>query len=150
MSVPTEREASAAALAVESDPDRFHTIFVVFVTIGILLAFGLGVREVLIEPVIELDDVRHSDISEPVPVQAQVLARNTSGDVTYCIEVVITASDRDGLTLASQTVEPTSGDGTLPPGRSANYVAVFSELTQQQIDEELSDFFAFVTAYDPC
>ena len=34
-----------------------------------------------------------------MPAQAQVLARNTSDDTTYCIEVTITATDRDGLSL---------------------------------------------------
>ena len=74
------------------------------------------------EPVIQLDDVRGSE-EGVTPVEAQVLARNTSEDTTYCIEVTITATDRDGLSLATAVAEPTTGDGTLGPGRSANFNA---------------------------
>lgn len=142
-------DTSASGLAVEHDPDRYRPLFIAFVTIGILLATVLGIREVVLEPVVQLDEVRSSDREEP-PVQAQVLALNTSDDTTYCVEVTITAVDLDGQTLLEVVADPTSTDGSLPPGRSANYVAMFDGLTEQELDEELDDFLAFVTASDEC
>jgi hypothetical protein len=134
--------------AARSD-DRWHRAFILFVTIGIVVAAVLGIREVISEPVIQLDDVRGSD-QDVMPLEAQVLARNTSEDTTYCIEVTVTATDRDGLSLATAVAEPTTGDGTLGPGRSANFNATFDDLTQQDIDEKLDSYYAFVTRQDPC
>ena len=134
----------------ELDRDRWRAAFIAFVTVGLILASVLGIREVVNESVIQLDDVRASD-EGVVPVQAQVLARNTSGATTYCVQITITATDRDGLSLASVVAEPTTGDGTLGPGRSANFVGVFGdELTQQEVDEELESFYGFVTDSQPC
>jgi hypothetical protein len=129
--------------------DRWHRAFILFVTIGIVVAAVLGIREVISEPVIQLDDVRGSD-QDVMPLEAQVLARNTSEDTTYCIEVTVTATDRDGLSLATAVAAPTTGDGTLGPGRSANFNATFEDLTQQDIDEKLDSYYAFVTRQDPC
>jgi hypothetical protein len=129
--------------------DRWHRAFILFVTIGIVVAAVLGIREVISEPVIQLDDVRGSD-QDVMPLEAQVLARNTSEDTTYCIEVTVTATDRDGLSLATAVAAPTNGNGTLGPGRSANFNATFDELTQQDIDEKLDSYYAFVTRQDPC
>src|SRR5262245_58102999 len=120
----------------EVGEDRWHRAFIAFVTIGIVLATVLGIREIITEPVIQLDDVRGSE-EGGFTHKAQVLARNTSEDTTYCIEVTITATDRDGLSLATAVAEPTTGDGTLGPGRSANFNAQFDDLTQEEIDEEL-------------
>ena len=129
--------------------DRWHGLFLAFTSIGIVVAAVLGIREVVTEPVIQLDDVRGSE-EGVVPHEAQVLARNTSETTTYCIEVTITATDRDGLSLATAVAEPTTGDGTLKPGRSANFNAEFDDLTQQEIDEKLDGYFAFVTRQEQC
>ena len=129
--------------------DRWHRVFIAFVTIGIIVATVLGLREVINTPVIQLDDVRGSD-KQVTPHEAQVMARNTSKDTTYCIEVTITATDRDGLSLSTAVAEPTTGDGTLGPGRTANFNASFDDLTQQEIDEELDSYYAFVTHQEDC
>jgi hypothetical protein len=129
--------------------DRWRRAFIAFVSVGIVLAAVLGIREVVNEPVIQVDDVRGSE-EDVVPPQAQVLARNTSEDTTYCVEVTISATDRDGLSLATAVAAPTTGDGTLQPGRSANFIAQFDDLTEQEIDEELDSYYAFVTRADPC
>ena len=132
-----------------ADEDRWHRAFVVFVSVGIVLASVLGIREIITEPVIQLDDVRGSE-EGVMPAEAQVLARNTSDDTTYCIEVTITATDRDGLSLATAVAAPTTGDGTLGPGRSANFNATFDDLTQQEMDEKLDSYYAFVTRQEAC
>jgi hypothetical protein len=129
--------------------DRWHRVFIAFVSVGIVLAAVLGIREVVNKPVIQLDDVRGSE-EDVVPPQAQVLARNTSEDTTYCVEVTISATDRDGLSLATAVATATTGDGTLKPGRSANFIAQFDDLTEQEIDEKLDSYYAFVTRADPC
>ena len=129
--------------------DRWHRAFILFATVGLIVATVLGIREIVSEPVIQLDDVRGSE-DGVVPVKAQVLARNTSNATTYCIEVTITATDRDGLTLATAVAQPTTGDGTLAPGRTANFNAELADLTQQEIDEELDTFYAFVTRQEVC
>jgi hypothetical protein len=129
--------------------DRWHRAFIAFVSVGIVLAAVLGIREVVSEPTIQLDDVRGSE-EDVVPPQAQVLARNTSEQTTYCVEVTISATDRDGLSLATAVAEATTGDGSLEPGRSANFIARFDDLTEQEIDEELDGYYAFVTRQDPC
>ncbi len=137
------------AAAPEVDRDRWHTAFVAFVAVGLILASVLGIREVISESVIQLDDVRGSE-EGVLPVQAQVLARNTSQQTTYCVQITLTATDRDGLSLATAVAEPTTGDGSLGPGRSANFVGVFDHLTQQEIDEELDSFYGFVTDSQAC
>ena len=51
-------------VAITSDTageDRWHRVFIAFVTIGIIVATVLGVREIVNEPVIQLDDVRGSE-----------------------------------------------------------------------------------------
>ena len=135
--------------AVEVSEDRWHRVFIAFVTVGLIVATVLGVREIVNEPVIQLDDVRGSE-EGVTPVEAQVLARNTSEDTTYCIEVTITVTDRDGLSLATVIAEPTTGDGVLAPGRTANFNGEFADLTQQEIDEELDTYYAFVTNQEVC
>jgi len=142
-------DRAPGAGAVEVSEDRWHRVFIAFVTVGLIVATVLGVREIVNEPVIQLDDVRGSE-EGVTPVEAQVLARNTSEDTTYCIEVTITATDRDGLSLATVIAAPTTGDGVLAPGRTANFNGEFADLTQQEIDEELDTYYAFVTHQEVC
>jgi hypothetical protein len=139
----------AEATPTDAPADRWHRVFIAFVTVGIIVAAVLGIREIVTEPVIQLDEPRGSE-EDVLPHQAQVLARNTSEDTTYCIEVTISATDRDGLSLATAVAAPTTGDGTLQPGRSANFNAQFDDLTEEEIDEELDSYYAFVTRQDVC
>lgn len=144
-----EVESGPGGLVVEHDRDRTRSLFYAFVTLGLIVALVLGIRDVIVKPVIELDDVRGSDAATR-PIKAQVLAVNTSEETTYCVTITLTVADTEGLTLRSATATPTTGDGRLPPGRSANFTATFDDLTDKEIDEELSDYFAFVTSADPC
>ncbi len=110
--------------------DRWHRLFIAFVTVG------HPARLVPRDPRGDHASRSSSSTTCAVPtttccrVQAQVLARNTSSDTTYCIEITVDRR-RPRRARASRTVvaEPTTGDGELGPGRSANFVAVFDELT---------------------
>ena len=138
---------------VASDPaldhDRWRRPFYAFVTVGMLVAFALGVYQVIDKPVVRLSDVRATWEADAVP-RAQVLARNASESTTYCIEVTFTAVDTDGLTLESVIGQPTTGAASLRPGQSANFAASFEQLSATEIREELEDVLAFVTARQEC
>jgi hypothetical protein len=131
------------------DRDRWHRPFYAFVTIGMVLAFVLGVFQVIDKPVVRLSDVRATWDDGAVP-RAQVLARNASDSTTYCIEITFTAVDTDGLTLESVVGQPTTGAASLRPGGSANFAAEFTKLTETEIHEELDDVLAFVTGREAC
>ena len=70
-----------------------------------------GIREVINEPVIQLDDVRGSERRRACPRRRRCWRATRPSDTTYCIEVTITAIDRDGLSLETVVAEPTTGDG---------------------------------------
>jgi hypothetical protein len=128
--------------------DRWAPAFWVFVVVGIVVAFALGVREIIDRPPVRLSAVRVGDEAGGT-TRAQVLARNESS-TTYCVEVLITAVDGDGLTLAEAIAVPNQGDGRLAPGASVNMAAVLTDLTQQELDEELDEYLAFVTERQEC
>jgi hypothetical protein len=129
--------------------DRWAPVFWVVVFAGIVIAFGLGVREILDRPPVELSEVRVGDAAGGT-TRVQVLARNTSSTTAYCVEVTITAVDGDGLTLAEAIAVANQGDGRLEPGDSVNMAAVLEGLTQQELDEELDEYLAFVTDRQEC
>ncbi|HWM22599.1 MAG TPA: hypothetical protein VNO51_23100 [Ilumatobacteraceae bacterium] len=134
---------------VDHDVDRWRTAFHAFVIIGMILAAVLGIREVIDEPIVRLSDVR-STRDEGTAPRAQVLARNHSATTTYCIEITFEAIDGDGLSLESVVAEPTTGGPSLRPGQSSNFAAVFENLTEIEIREDLDDFLAFVTDRTEC
>jgi hypothetical protein len=115
------------------------------VSVGIVLASVLGIREVITEPVIQLGDVRGSE-EGVVPVQAQVLAqrratrptasRSRSPPPTETVSVrhQVAADDRRRHARA----------------RSQRLQRPVRDLTQQEIDEKLDSYYAFVTRQEPC
>jgi hypothetical protein len=119
------------------------------VVAGIVVAFALGVREIVDRPPVRLSEVRVGDEAGGT-TRVQTLARNYSSTTTYCVEVTITAVDGDGLTLAEGVAVPNQGDGRLAPGASVNMAAVLEDLTQQELDEELDEYLAFVTDRHEC
>ena len=129
--------------------DRWAPLFWAVVVIGIITGFALGVREIIDSPPVTLSDVRVGDDTGGPP-RVQVLAENESSNTTYCIEVTISAVDSDGLTLAEAVAAPTRGEPVLGPGQSINLSAELTDLTRQQIDEELDEYLAFVTSRRAC
>ena len=129
--------------------DRWAPLFWAVVVIGIITGFALGVREIIDQPPVTLSDVRVGDDTGGAP-RVQVLAENESSTTTYCIEVTISAVDSDGLTLAEAVAAPTRGEPVLGPGQSINLSAELTDLTPQQIDEELDEYLAFVTSRRAC
>ena len=134
---------------VPAERDRWAPLFWAVIVIGIVAGFALGVREIIEQPPVTLSDVRVGDATGGPP-RVQVLAENESSTTTYCIEVTISAVDRDGLTLAEAVAVPTRGEATLGPGQSTNLAAELTDLTQQQVDEELDEYLAFVTSRRAC
>jgi hypothetical protein len=140
-----------SGVAIEPETrDRWRTAFYALVTIGMLLGFGLGVREVIDKDPVRLGTVREGAADDGT-LRAQVLAKNWSSATTYCVTVKITAVDRDGRTLAEGIAVPLRGEESkLKPGESLNLAAPLPDLTQREIDEKLSDYLAFVTERHRC
>ncbi len=147
MSVRTG-SAEMPVATVPETRDRWAPVFYVVVILGMIVAFVLGVREIVDRPPVRLSEVRVGDEAEGT-TRGQVLARNHSS-TTYCVEVTITAVDGDGLTLAEAIAVPNQGDGRLAPGASVNMGAVLTDLTAQEIDEELDEYLAFVNDRQAC
>jgi hypothetical protein len=129
--------------------DRWATLFWIVVIGGMIVGFALGVREIIDRPPVTLSDVRVGDDEAGAP-RAQVLARNESTTTTYCFEVTIRAVDGDGLTLAEAVAVARDGETRLEPGDNANLAAELTDLTAQEVDEELDDYLAFVTERHAC
>ena len=70
--------------------DRWAPVFWILVIGGMLVAFALGVREIVDRPPVRLSEVRVGDEAEGT-TRVQTLARNFSSTTTYCVEVTITA-----------------------------------------------------------
>ena len=134
---------------VPAERDRWAPLFWVVIVVGIITGFTLGVREIVEQPPVTLSDVRVGDDTGGVP-RVQVLAENESSTTTYCVEVTISAVDSEGLTLAEAVAAPTRGEARLGPGQSINLAAELTDLTPQQVDEELDEYLAFVTARRAC
>jgi hypothetical protein len=129
--------------------DRWAPLFWALIVAGIAGGFALGVREIVDRPPVSLSEVRVGDDAEGAP-RVQVLARNDSSSTTYCVEVTITAVDGDGLTLAEAIALPNRGEPRLGPGQSSNLAAELTDLTAQEVDEELDEYLAFVTDRHAC
>ena len=142
------RSIEMTVATVPETKDPWAPLFYALVIVGIVLGFALGVREIIDRPPVRLSEVRVGDEAAGT-TRAQVLARNHSS-TTYCVEVTITAVDGDGLTLAESVAVPNQGDSILAPGDSVNMSAVLTDLDQQELDEELDEYLAFVTDRQEC
>ncbi len=143
------RSVEQTIATVPETHDRWAPLFWTVIVAGIIVGFSLGVREIIDRPPVTLSAVRVGDDEGGAP-RAQVLARNDSTTTTYCVEVTITAVDGDGLTLAEAIAAPTRGEARLAPGQSANLAAELTDLTATEVDEELDEYLAFVTARRAC
>lgn len=132
--------------AEEADPRR--RLFYLVAVAGIVVGMTFGILEVLDRPVIELGEERVR--RDGLVATVQVLATNTSDDTTYCVEVRIGALDREGLDLQDVPAEPQDGEGRMRPGRTINFTAVLDELDEQDYEEELDEFVAYVDERRQC
>lgn len=140
------RGAGRADATEEADPRR--RLFYAAVVLGIVAGMTLGILEILDRPVIELGDERVR--RDGLVATVQVLATNDSDDTTYCVEVRIAARDREGFDLQDVPAEPRDGEGRMRPGRTLNFTAVFDELDEQDYEEELDEFAAYVDERSEC
>ncbi|MEQ1873728.1 MAG: hypothetical protein ABL953_08385 [Ilumatobacteraceae bacterium] len=123
-------------------------IFLAIVTLGTGLGFVLGVREATQTPVLKIGEPRVR--VEGTTATIQITVKNMSENTIYCPRVGIAAVDRDGLDLDSGVAEPDSTDGRLEPRASANFIGTLTELTQEELDEELDEYVAFIIDKNPC
>lgn len=129
-------------------PRAQRIAFVTVVTLGLVVGLTLGVREALDEPVLEVGDPRVR-VEEGIAT-VQVTVRNTSADTAYCPEIGIAAVDREGLDLDSGVALPDLSDGRIEPRGSVNYIGTLEDIGQQDFEEELDEFVAFVDEENPC
>ena len=125
-----------------------RALFGVLLTAGFIVGLVLGFREVYDRPVLDVGEPRAR--VEELTVTVQVTVRNTSEDVAYCPVVGVAALDREGLDLANAAAFPDLGDARLAPKASTNFVGVLTGISQQDFDEQLSEYTAFVEQENPC
>lgn len=125
-----------------------RALFGVLITAGFLVGLVLGLREVYDRPVLDVGEPRVR--VEGLTATVQVTVRNTSEDVAYCPVVGVAALDRDGLDLAKAPAFVDLGDARLAPKASANFVGVLTGISQQDFEEQLSEYDAFVEQENPC
>lgn len=139
---------SARLRGVVHDHSSHRLLFGGFVAVGAALGLTLGIVEVRAKPDISLGDERVR--IEGLVATVQVTARNDTDDQTLCPVIHVAARDRDGLDLDETRAEPDLGDGRLTPGASANFVAVLDGVSEQDFDEQLDEFVAYVDDDPPC
>jgi hypothetical protein len=129
-------------------PRRQRIAFTTIVSVGTVLGLALGVREALIDPVLEVGEPRVR--VEGTVATVQLTVRNSSDDTAYCPEVGMAAVDREGLDLDSGVAVPDLTDGRLGPGQSANYIGTLTGMDQNDFDEELDEYVGFIEEENPC
>ena len=125
-----------------------RALFGAMITVGLVVGLVLGLREVYDRPVLDVGEPRVR--VEGLTATVQVTVRNTSEDVAYCPAVGVAAIDRDGLDLAKAPAFADLGDARLAPKASTNFVGVLTGISQQDFDEQLSEYAAFVEQENPC
>ncbi|MCE9622628.1 MAG: hypothetical protein K8R99_09815 [Actinomycetia bacterium] len=130
------------------NPATQRIVFVAIVTLGLVLGLVLGVREASQKPVLKIGEPRVR--VEGTTATVQITVKNTSEKTVYCPSVGIAAIDRDGLDLAKSVALPDLTDGRLEPRASANFIGTLTDLSQQDIDEKLDEYVAFIIDKNPC
>lgn len=123
-------------------------VFLSIVILGTGLGFVLGVREATQKPVLKIGEPRVR--VEGTTATIQITVKNLSENTVYCPVVGIAAVDRDGLDLDSGVAKPDLTDGRLEPRASANFIGTLTEISQQELDEELDEYVAFIIDKNPC
>jgi len=125
-----------------------RVVFAGIVVLGTGTGFVLGVREASKKPVLKIGEPRVR--VEGTTATIQITVKNTSESTIYCPKVGIAAVDRDGLDLDSGVAVPDSTDGRLAPRASANFIGTLTEITEEEFDEELDEYVAFIIDKNPC
>ena len=125
-----------------------RALFGAMITVGLVVGLVLGLREVYDRPVLDVGEPRVR--VEGLTATVQVTMRNTSETVAYCPAVGVAAIDRDGLDLATAPAFADLGDARLAPKASTNFVGLLTGISQQDFDEQLSEYAAFVEQENPC
>ena len=129
-------------------PKVQRLVFVGIVTLGLALGLVLGIREANQTPVLKIGEPRVR--VEGTVATIQITVKNTSENTVYCPTVGIAAVDRDGLDLDSGVAKPDLTDGRLAPRASANFIGTLTKITQQELDEKLDEYVAFIIDKNPC
>ena len=125
-----------------------RVVFISIVTLGLALGFTLGIREANQTPVLKIGEPRVR--VEGTTATVQITIKNTSTKTVYCPTVGIAAVDRDGLDLAKGVALPDLTDGRLEPRASANFIGTLTDLSEQEINEKLDEYVAFIIDKNPC
>ena len=125
-----------------------RVVFLTIVIVGTVAGFALGIREVNDKPVLTIGEPRVR--VEGTTATIQITIKNTSETDVYCPTVGIAAVDRYGLDLDSGTALPDLTDGRLAPRASANFIGTLTEITEQEFEEELDEYVAFIIDENPC
>lgn len=123
------------------------TTFFVISAAGIALALVLIVVEIQAEPAVEVE-VTSSERTGSVSV-VEARATNTTEE-PQCPEIRIVARDRDGVDLDEVVARPLEGSERIPPGRSVRYRGELTEVTEQEIAEELDEYAGYVWELGSC
>lgn len=123
------------------------TTFYVVSAAGIALALVLTVVEIQAEPAVEVE-VASSERTGSVSV-VDARATNTT-DEPQCPEIRIAARDGDGVDLDEVVATPVEGSERIQPGQSLRYRGELTDVTEQEINEELDEYAAYVWELGSC
>ena len=123
------------------------TTFYIAAVAGIVIAASLYFYEVNRGEDIEFSEPIAERSEQTSTVQVRVTNRT---DKTLCPEIRIAARDRDGQDLDTAVAEPVDDDGVFSPRESIRFQGVLSRITDQEIEEELDEYAAFVWEMHPC
>lgn len=127
-------------------PDSTMTVIFVTLTVAAaLVSLGLGIREARRTLPVAMGEEQVSREGGETVVSVNVKNRS---DEAVCPEIRIAARDREGLDLDEVAAHPRSGEPRIEVDRSRLYVGTFTELTEQQLEEELDEFTAYLVDED--